>query len=74
LGQKRKKKEKKIKINDSDQYIDKNKQKDISTGKHDKYCGDNSMKKIKLKLMESFLQFENNVINNSLSKKYFLQK
>ena len=26
------------------------------------------MKKIKLKVMESFLQFENNVINNSLSK------
>ena len=68
LGQKRKKKEKKITINDSDQSIDKEKQKDISKGKHDKYCGDNIMKKIKLKVMESFLQFENNVINNSLSK------
>ena len=63
LGQKKKRKEKKIKMNDSDQSIAKEKQKDITKGKHDKYCGDNSMKKIKLKLMESFLQFENNVIN-----------
>ena len=68
LGQKKKRKQKKIKMNNSDKSIAKEKQKDISKGKHDKYCGDNIMKKIKKILLEGFLQFENNVINNSLSK------
>ena len=69
LGKKRKKKEKMIKFNENqDKHIAKKNNKDISTRKHDKYHGDNIIKKIKMKLMEGFLRFGNNVINNSLSK------
>ena len=69
LGKKKKKKERKAKIKENqDKHIVKKNNKDISTRKHDKYYGDNIIKKIKMKLMEGFLKFGNNVINNSLSK------
>ena len=67
LGKKKKKKEKKIKIKEGSDQNKQNKE-DISTRKHDKYYGDNIIKKIKKKLMDGFLKFGNNIINNSLSK------
>ena len=70
LGKKRKKKEK-----DKEAFIDNKKnnlgrkeKNDCSTRKHNKYSGDNIIKKIKYKFHEAFLNFVNNVINNTLEK------
>ena len=68
IGRKRKKKVK-LNLGKHNKYeIDIKKKETISVKKHDKYHGDNIIKKIKLKLFESFLNFVNIVINENLEK------
>jgi len=68
IGRKRKKKVKLKLSKDNKNEIVKKKREDSSIKKHDKYHGDNIIKKIKLKLFESFLKFVNIVINENLDK------
>ena len=68
LGKKRKKKEKLIFNEEDKKDIGRKKKEDNSTRKHNKFCGDNIIKKIKLKLLEGFLKFENKIINETLDK------
>jgi len=68
LGKKRNKKDK-ITFNEEDKKdIGRKKKDDNSSRKHNKYCVDNIIKKIKLKLLEDFLNFGNKVINENLDK------
>lgn len=68
IGRKRKKKVKLKLSKDNNNELAKKKRENTSIKKHDKYHGDNIIKKIKLKLFESFLKFVNNVINANLEE------
>ena len=73
LGKKRNKKDK-ITFNEEDKKdIGRKKKDDNSSRKHNKYCGDNIIKKIKLKLLEGFLNFGNKVINETLDKNKLIE-
>ena len=68
IGRKRKKKSKLKLSKDNKSEITKKKREETSFKKHDKYHGDNIIKKIKIKLFESFLKFVNIVINENLEE------
>jgi len=73
LGIKRNKKNKTAFNEEDKKDIGIKKKDDNSSRKHNKYCGDNIIKKIKLKLLEGFLNFGNKVINETLDKNKLIE-